>query len=360
MAPPAARRPRTSSSMTAASTRSVRSGRIGDARGVYHTLVAGPRRRHPHRRRPEHARAGAADPGIPGRLPRHRGAALEGHRRALHRTTRAAISTATIPPRDTATRLPGEPCPLDDLGIPVPNNSIYALALDRSPACSTGSAIRTPSSSPSIWPRQECSTTSARSWIARSIPARSGHGAACRARSMSAPDGRVYTSGEDGRIVYFDPASQKLVRTTMQIPGEYWEAWNYHGYPVIEQWVADAKGNLFGTTSDGYLFQMRAEQRADRQPRQAAHPSPRARRDARPRRAALHDLRRVRGRVQTHQLRHDRPRRLPRLGRADGGSQSLLCQARLPVRRDGHRHRRHDLHRRKRPPRLSLSLPPRR
>jgi hypothetical protein len=45
----------------------------------------------------------------------------------------------------------------------------------------------------------------------------------------------------------------------MQIPGEYWEAWNYHGYPVIESWVTDAKGNVFGATSDGYLFQMQAD-----------------------------------------------------------------------------------------------------
>ncbi len=74
-----------------------------------------------------------------------------------------------------------------------------------------------------------------------------------------APGGRVYTSGEDGRIVYYDPAAKKLVRTDMQMPGEYYEAWNYYGYPVVEAWTAAPDGSLYGASSDGYLYRLNAE-----------------------------------------------------------------------------------------------------
>lgn len=162
------------------------------------------------------------------------------------------------PAADKATRLTSEPCPVEDLGVPVRGNSVYALALDAKARLLYG--ISYPDArlfafdlgtnkcrdlGPAV--ERKVYAGPERTW--RSVP---------RALHVAA-NGRVYTSGENGRVIYFDPSSQKLVRTMMQIPGEYWEAWNYHGYPVIEQWVADAKGNLFGTTSDGYLFQMRAD-----------------------------------------------------------------------------------------------------
>lgn len=156
---------------------------------------------------------------------------------------------------DGVARLAGEPCPVEDLGVPVPGDSIYAMALDAKARRLYG--ISYPRARLFVWDleKKTCRDVGAilertvysgpeRTW--RSVP---------RALYV-APDGRVYTSGDDGRVVYFDPASGKLVRTAMQIPGEYWEAWNYYGYPVIEQWVAAAEGELFGTTSDGYLFRM--------------------------------------------------------------------------------------------------------
>ncbi|HPA19485.1 MAG TPA: hypothetical protein PLU30_17190 [Verrucomicrobiae bacterium] len=156
---------------------------------------------------------------------------------------------------DAGTRMPGEPCPLEDLGIPVGGDSIYAIAMDANSRHLYG--ISYPNALFFAWDitKNKCDIIGPvverriysgpeRAW--RSVP---------RALHV-APDGRVYTSGDDGRIVFFDIASKKLVRTAMQIPGEYYEAWNYNGYPVLEQWATDAKGNLFGTTSDGYLFQI--------------------------------------------------------------------------------------------------------
>jgi hypothetical protein len=156
---------------------------------------------------------------------------------------------------DAGTRMPNAPCPLESLGVPMRGNSIYALAL--SPKTRSLYGITYPDGrlfvcdldnkkNTDLGPVLERKVYSGpeRTW--RSVP-RALH---------AAGDGRVYTSGEDGRVVYLDPTSRKLVRTAMQIPGEYYEAWNYYGYPVVEAWVADAAGNIFGATSDGFLFQM--------------------------------------------------------------------------------------------------------
>lgn len=159
------------------------------------------------------------------------------------------------PAADSATRLPGEPCPLEDLGIPLPHNSVYAMTLN--PRSHQLYGIGYPEAQLFVYDlkTKECRVLGPvverkvfsgpeRTW--RSVP---------RAL-LIAPNGNLYTSGEDGRIITWDLAAQTIARTSMQIPGEYWEAWNYHGYPVVEQWIVDPKGNIFGTTSDGYLFRM--------------------------------------------------------------------------------------------------------
>jgi len=156
---------------------------------------------------------------------------------------------------DSDVRLPSEPCPVKDLGVPVPGDTIYALAID--PKARRLYGISYPNAHLFSWDLARAAGRDLGALLKRRVY--SGPERVWRSvpRALHvAPDGKVYTSGEDGRIVCFDPKTQRLDPTTMQIPGEYWEAWNYHGYPVIEQWITDAKGNVFGTTSDGYLFQM--------------------------------------------------------------------------------------------------------
>ena len=161
---------------------------------------------------------------------------------------------------DADTRMPNAPCPLEDLGVPVRGNTIYALSIDTRRRKLYG--LSYPDARFFVWDLEKKQVLDVgpvvehkvysgpeRTW--RSIP---------RALYIAA-DGQVYTSGDDGRIVVYDPRTQQLRRTTMQIPGEYWEAWNYYGYPVLEQWVADTKGRVFGTTSDGFLFEMDVEQK---------------------------------------------------------------------------------------------------
>ncbi len=156
---------------------------------------------------------------------------------------------------DSGVRMPDDSCPQEDLGVPVRRNSVYALAFDPEKTALYGLTYpdarlfrydlrkRRAQDLGEVLSRRVYSGPE-RTW--RSIP---------RALWTAVP-GRVYTSGEDGRIVYYDLASKRLVRTPMQIPGEYWEAWNYYGYPVVEQFVADGSGRVFATSSDGFLFQL--------------------------------------------------------------------------------------------------------
>ena len=159
---------------------------------------------------------------------------------------------------DAAARLPSEACPLEDLGVPVAGNTVYAMTLDAKAHRLYG--LSYPDASFFVWDLAKNKTVENHPLLERKIfsgPERTWRSVP-RALHVAA-DGRVYTSGEDGRIVYYDPAAKKLVRTEMQIPGEYYEAWNYYGYPVLEAWTAAPDGALYGATTDGYLFRLNAE-----------------------------------------------------------------------------------------------------
>ena len=159
---------------------------------------------------------------------------------------------------DEQVYLPGDRAMLKDLGIMIPGNSVYAMAadpvhgklygisypdahffsLDLSSGLSTdhGTLLDT-----LVYSGPE------RSW--RSVP---------RAL-LCLGDGSVLTSGNDGKIILFHPKSGSFETTDIRIPGEYWESWNYIGYPVVEQLVADENGIIWGSTSDGFLFCLNPE-----------------------------------------------------------------------------------------------------
>jgi len=139
------------------------------------------------------------------------------------------------------------------LGIAVPGNSIYAMAIDQEKDKIYGISypdgvffeynIKTKAfKNHGEIMRMMSYSGPERSW--RSVP---------RAL-ICMPDGKVYTSGDNGVLVYFDPADQSLHETTLRIPGEYWITRNYWGYPVVEQLLFDIDGTLYGSTSDGFIF----------------------------------------------------------------------------------------------------------
>lgn len=159
---------------------------------------------------------------------------------------------------DAGQRMPNEACPLEDLGIPVKNNSIYAMALDAKARRVYG--ISYPDARLFV---QELDSGKARDLGAvmekRIFSGPERHWRSVPRALLLAPDGRVYTSGDEGRLVVHDPAAPEppIVRTRLQIPGEYWEAWNYYGCPVIESWVSDGRGVIYGASSDGFLFSLK-------------------------------------------------------------------------------------------------------
>lgn len=67
-------------------------------------------------------------------------------------------------------------------------------------------------------------------------------------------NGKILTAGMDGLIVLFNPETETMEYTKMRIPGEYWESWNYIGHPVVEQLIQTKDDIIWGTTSDGFLF----------------------------------------------------------------------------------------------------------
>ncbi len=144
---------------------------------------------------------------------------------------------------------------LKNLGIPVANNTIYTLSFNQDttqlygityPDAHLFSYDLATGQTTDLGPFLEGKSYAGpeRTW--RSVP-----------RSLAAgPEGRMYTSGDDGWIVYYDPGTKQVERTEMRLPGEYWEAWNYYGYPVVEQWVSTNDSTYYGSTSDGFIFCM--------------------------------------------------------------------------------------------------------
>jgi hypothetical protein len=149
--------------------------------------------------------------------------------------------------------LPEDACPLEDLGIAVPHNGIYALAIN--PRADTIYGITYPDGRLFEYgltqkkfrdlgepDRRVVFHGPERDW--RSLP-----------RALVVDDaGRVYTSGEDGFLVFYDPSQDKILSTGIKIPGEYYPVQAYTGHPVVECFARNAKGLLYGGSSDGFLF----------------------------------------------------------------------------------------------------------
>jgi outer membrane protein assembly factor BamB len=148
---------------------------------------------------------------------------------------------------------PEDASPLEDLGIAVGNNGIYALTID--PRARTLYGITYPDGHLFAYeiPQQKFRDLGEvdhkiifhgpeRDW--RSLP-----------RALVVDDlGRVYTSGDDGLLVYYDPKSGKIQSTGVIIPGEYYPVQAYVGHPVVEYLARDETGLVYGGSSDGFLF----------------------------------------------------------------------------------------------------------
>lgn len=154
----------------------------------------------------------------------------------------------------------GDACPLEDLGIPVPGNTIYALAWnrDRSRLC----GISYPDAHFFVFDPATRTTRDLGEFLTHRVfngPERHWRSVP-RALWCDPATDAMYTSGDNGWLVRYDPAAGKLEPTQMRLPGEYWESLRSYDYPVVECFAQDGSGRLFAGTNEGQLVEIDVRQ----------------------------------------------------------------------------------------------------
>ena len=154
---------------------------------------------------------------------------------------------------DSDVYLPDAVAKVRDLGVAVPGNSIYSMTIDRD--CSHIYGISYPDAEFFSYDIAGASFKRYGKWLgmlAYPGPERSWR-AVPRALAV-ATDGRVWSSGDNGLMYCFDPATEKISASSMRVPGEYWETQNYNAFPVVEQLLPQDDSTMIGTSSDGFVF----------------------------------------------------------------------------------------------------------
>jgi hypothetical protein len=152
-------------------------------------------------------------------------------------------------------KLPAMSCEPDDLGIPLAHNSIYALAIN--PAGNEIYGITYPDGHFFVY-NIEMKKLTDLGPIDKKIVF---HGPERYWRSLSRAlvcdkTGKVFFSGTEGLIMYYDPFNHKLMSTDLRIPGDYYYLQFYEDYSVVDYFATDSAGLIYGGTSDGYLFSL--------------------------------------------------------------------------------------------------------
>lgn len=149
--------------------------------------------------------------------------------------------------------LDGTQSKVKDLGIPVKGNSIYAMTINADKSVIYG--ISYPDA---VFFSYDLNTSSFRQyglWMEMlSYPGPERSWRAVPRSLVCTPDGKVWSSSDNGLMRCFDPQTEKFSESMMRIPGEYWETQNYNAFPVIEQLFAEQDGTLTGSTTDGFIF----------------------------------------------------------------------------------------------------------
>jgi outer membrane protein assembly factor BamB len=148
-------------------------------------------------------------------------------------------------------------CPVVDLTVPSKGQGIYALTIDKSRGTIYGLT----------YPEGEFFSYQIRAGVVKHhgrvasniIPGEKFENEKAIGRALALDqDGNVYTSGEGGRFYRFDIKTQQLERLEIGVPAVP----GREVYNRVDAWTADEEGNLYGGSSDGYLFRLVPAKRA--------------------------------------------------------------------------------------------------
>ena len=150
-------------------------------------------------------------------------------------------------------KLPDMECETETLGIPLAQNTIYAMTIN--PAGDEIYGITYPDGHFFIY-QIEGSKFIDLGPIDDKIVF---HGPERHWRSLSRDlvcddSGRVFLSSTEGIIKYYCPITKEMVKTDMKIPGDYYYIQFFEDYSVVDYFAKAPSGLIYGGTSDGHLF----------------------------------------------------------------------------------------------------------
>ncbi len=150
-------------------------------------------------------------------------------------------------------------CELENLGIPLANNSIYALTIN--PEGDEIYGLTYPDGHFFIYniPMEKFTD------LGEVDPHKVYHGPERQWRTLSRAlicddSGKVYMSGNKGMLKYYDPETGELVNMDIQVPGDYYYLQFYQDYTAVEYFARDTGNLIYGGTTDGYLFSFDPQQ----------------------------------------------------------------------------------------------------
>ena len=150
-------------------------------------------------------------------------------------------------------KLPDMNCEAEDLGMPLANNSIYTLTIN--PAGDEIYGLTYPEGHFFVYNIALKKFTDMGEIDSQKVYHGPEHQWRTLCRALICDDaGRVFMSGKDGMIIYYDPKIKKLVDTKVIVPGDYYYLQVWTDYTTIEYLTRDDEGLIYGGTTDGYLF----------------------------------------------------------------------------------------------------------
>lgn len=231
-------------------------GKIAEAKGVYHTLLEGPDG--------SVYVGGGLSMFAPVRLTKKFPVEFEGVEKQLWKDITQPYAAYPgghlyryLPSTgDTQRYTNDHPCPVEDLGVPVPGNTIYAMTWSADRKMIYG--VSYPDARLFAFDLATRKSRDLGALLAKRVyggPERPWRSVP-RALWCDAASGCIYTSGDNGWLVRFNPATDGIEITDMRLPGEYWESLKSADYPVVEAFTQGRDGRLFAGTSDGTLLRV--------------------------------------------------------------------------------------------------------